>query len=170
MTKLIMSWSKCSIQMGKTGDNDAMATELFDVGVINDKSTNLQAEDGDKLEAKATGGITVAEEESEHKITLTTRVKEPAFDFESKLTGAELNAAKDELKVKTNIVPEDYSVVLTPKNVGATGIKARKTHVAFKPGFSEEEGQFVDLTFTILACGDGELYTKFKKKAPASGS
>lgn len=154
--------------MGKTGDNDTMATDLFDIGVINDKSTNLQAEDGDKLEAKATGGVTVAEEESEHKLTLTTRVKEPSFDFESKLTGATVNAAKDELKVTTNIVSDDYSVVLTPKNIGATGIKVRKTHVSFKPGFSEEEGQFVDLTFTILACDDGELYTKFKKKAAAS--
>lgn len=167
MAKLIMSWSRCDIQIGKTGENDAMAVDLFAIGVINDKSTNLQAEDGDKLEAKATGGVTVAEEESEHKITLTTRVKEPAFDFESKLTGAEINAAKDELKVKTNIVPDDYSVVLTPKNIGATGIKARKTHISFKPGYSEEEGQYTDLTFTILACEDGELYTKFKKKAPA---
>lgn len=161
-----MSWSKCSIKIGKTGDADVMATDMYDVGVISDKTTNLQVEDGDKLEAKATGGITVAEEESEHKVIVTARVKEPSFELEAKLTGATVNAAKDELKVTTNIVPEDHSLELTPKNIGATGIRARKTHVTYKPGYSEEEGQYVDLTFTILACEDGELYTKFKKKAP----
>lgn len=166
MSKIIMSWSKCSIKIGKTGAADAMATDMYDVGVISDKTTNMQAEDGSKLEAIATGGITVAEEESEHKITITTRVKEPSFEFESKLTGATVNSAKDELKVTTNIISEEHSLELTPKNIGATGIRARKTHVTYKPGFSEEEGHFVDLTFTVLACEDGELYTKFKKKAP----
>jgi hypothetical protein len=34
-----------------------------------------------------------------------------------------------------------------------------------KPGSSEEEGSYVDLTFKILACADGALYTKFKVKA-----
>ena len=29
--KVIMSWSKCKIEVGKTGDDEAMATELFDI-------------------------------------------------------------------------------------------------------------------------------------------
>lgn len=162
MSKIIMSWSKCKIEVGKTGAEDAMAAELTDIGVINDKSTTMSAEDGDTLTATATGGVVVAEEEGEPVITITTRVKEMSFAVETLFTGAV--ASNDELTVKTNIVPDDFSMKLTPKNIGAVGIKARRTHVSFRPGSSEEEGQYVDLTFKILACEDGELYKKFKVK------
>lgn len=164
MKKIIMSWSKCKIEVGKTGENDAMATELKDIGTINDKSTSLSSEDGETLTATATGGVVVAEEEGEPTIKVTTRIKEMDFDTEAAFTGATINDAKDEMKVTTNIVSDDWSFKLTPKNVGAVGIKVRRAHVSFRPGSSEEEGQFVDVTFKILACEDGELYTKFKVK------
>ena len=50
--KIIMSWSKCKIEVGKTGDDEAMAATLTDVGTINDKSTTLATEDGDELTVK----------------------------------------------------------------------------------------------------------------------
>ena len=53
--KIIMSWSKCKIEVGKTGDNDAMASSLVSIGTINDKSTTLGTEDGEKLTVTATG-------------------------------------------------------------------------------------------------------------------
>ena len=140
-----------------------MAATLTDVGTINDKSTTLATEDGEKLTATATGGIVVAEEEGEPVVTITTRVKEMDFDTEKIFTGA--TVSEDELVVKTNVVSDDFSVKLTPKNIGAIGIKARRTHVSFRPGSSEEEGSYVDLTFKILACSDGELYKKFRVKA-----
>lgn len=160
MSKIVMSWSKCKIEIGKTGENDAMAATLTDIGTINDKSTTLATEDGETLTATATGGIVVAEEEGEPTVTITTRVKEPSFALETLLTG---NAVADnELTVKTNVVSDDFSVKLTPKNIGAIGIKARRTHVSWRPGSSEEEGHYVDITFKILACADGELYKKFR--------
>lgn len=163
--KLIMSWSKCSIRIGKTGESDAMSNELKSIGIINDKSTTLEVGEGEKLQAKASGGIVVAQETSEGEITLKARVKEPAFDFESGLTGAALNAAGDELTVRTHIIQEDMSVEVTPKNIGATGIRVRKSSMTYKPGYSEDEGHYADVTWTVLACEDEELYTKFKKKA-----
>lgn len=163
--KIIMSWSKCKIEVGKTGADDAMAADLFELGHIKDKTTTLATEDGDSLTAVATGGVVVAEEEGEPQVTITTRIMEMPFDVESKLTGAVLEENSDELTVKTNIVPDDYSVKVTPKNIGATGVKVRRAHISFRPGSSEEEGQYVDVTFKILACEDGELYKKFKVKA-----
>lgn len=160
--KIIMSWSKCKIEVGETGENEAMATTLTDVGTINDKSTTLATEDGETLTATATGGIVVAEEEGEPVVTLTTRVKEMDFDTEKMFTGAVVSG--EELTVKTNVVSKDFSVKLTPKNIGSIGIKARRTHVYFRPGSSEEEGSYVDLKFKILACSDGELYKKFRVK------
>lgn len=165
MKKIIMSWSKVKIEVGRTGENDAMATVLASIGTINDKSTTLATEDGESLEAKATGGIVVATEEGEPVVTITTRVKEMDFDTEKMFTGATISEDGDELVVKTNVVSDDFSVKLTPKNIGAIGIKARRTHVSFKTGHSEEEGNYVDLTFKILACEDGELYRKFRVKA-----
>lgn len=161
--KIIMSWSKCKIEVGKTGEDEAMAVSLTNIGIINDKSTTLATEDGEKLTATATGGIVVAEEEGEPVVTITTRVKEMDFDTEKIFTGA--TVSEDELVVKTNVVSDDFSVKLTPKNIGAIGIKARRTLVSFRPGSSEEEGSYVDLTFKILACSDGELYKKFRVKA-----
>lgn len=165
MSKIIMSWSKCKIEVAKTPDTEEMPTALTNIGVINDQSTTLAAEDGNTLTALATGGITVAEEEGEPVVTLTTRVKEMSFAIETLFTGAVEDTTNNELKVTTNVVSDDFAVKLTPKNIGAIGIKARRTHVSFRPGSSEEEGSYVDLTFKILACEDGELYTKYRVAA-----
>ena len=67
------------------------------------------------------------------------------------------------LLVKSNVIAEEWSMEITPKNIGATGVRARRTSVLYKEGFSEDEGHFADVTFTIIQCSDGELYTKFKK-------
>jgi len=166
MSKLIMSWSKVKLEIGKTGANDAMATELFEPGVIKDKSTTLSAEDGDTLEAKATGGVVVASESNEPVLTLETTVMEQDFAVREKFGGATVNQ-DGELVVSSNLVDDDYSFVLTPKNVGATGIKVRKASVSLKPAYSEEEGHSTVLTFKILQCEDNELYRKFKVAASA---
>ncbi|MEG2065203.1 MAG: BACON domain-containing carbohydrate-binding protein, partial [Alistipes sp.] len=148
-----------------TGENEAMSDNLKSIGVINDQSTTLEVGEGEKLQAKATGGIVVAQEVGEGEIILKARVKEPAFDFEAGLTGAILNAVGDEMTVKTHVINEDMSVEVTPKNIGATGIRIRKSNMSYKPGYSEGEGYYADITWTVLACEDEELYTKFKKKA-----
>lgn len=165
--KVIMSWSKCKIEVGKTGADEAMAEDLFNIGTIKDKTTTMSTEDGDTLQAVATGGVVVAEEEGEPQVSITTRIMEMDFDTENKLTGAVKagTPGSETLKVTTNVIPDDFSLKLTPKNIGSTGIKARRTHISFRPGSSEEEGHYVDVTFKILACEDGELYTKFKVAA-----
>lgn len=162
--KIIMSWSKCRVEIGPTGANDAMATQLVSVGTTNDKSTSLSTSDGETLTAKASGGITVAEEEGEPEVVITTRVKEMDFDTEKMLTGAVISTDGDELDVKTNIVQGEFSVKVTPKNIGAQGIKAPKCSVKFRPGSSEDEGSYVDLTFKIIETEDGLLYKKFRVK------
>lgn len=72
------------------------------------------------------------------------------------------NAAGD-LLYKTNVVSKDWSVEITPKNIGATGVRIRKASVSYKEGYSEDDGQYADFEFTVLQCADGELYTKYKK-------
>lgn len=163
MAKKKMSWSKCQIEIGKTGENDVMATELTDIGTIKDKSSTLEASEGEALEAKATGGVLVAKEVSEGGYQLKTRVIEPTDELLTQLglgesTGGDFN-------VKTHVVEGDFSIKLTPKNVGAKGIKAPKCSVTYAPGWSEEEGAYADLTFDILK-GEGDYwYSIFTKTA-----
>lgn len=166
MSQIVMSWSECSIEIGKTGTSDAMAASLASIGTIKDKSTNMATAEGEKLEARATGGKLVAFESGEPIVTLTTRIIEPDYAFLAGILGATNDTTAGELKITSLLVKDEYSVKVTPLNIGATGIKARKTHVEYSEGFSESDGHFADLKFTILACADGELYTKFKKAAP----
>ena len=73
--------------------------------------------------------------------------------------------ANGNLLYKSNVTSNNYSVEITPKNVGATGVRIRKASLAYKDGYSEDEGHYAELTFTVIACADGELYTKFKREA-----
>lgn len=165
MAAIIMAWSKVSIKIGKTGVNDAMGTTLTSIGTIKDRSSNLESSDGDELRALATGGETVARERLEGGFLLTTRVIEPTNEL---LTLLELGTTgTGEFQVKTHIPAGDWSVEVTPKNVGAEGIKAPKTNITFKPGWSEEEGNYADLEFEILKGQAGYWYSKFVTTAPA---
>lgn len=169
--KKIMGWSKCNGRIAKTPDDETMAkdTDLQSVGTIKDKSATLEPSDGDTLEAKATGGETVAKETQEGGYLLKLRIIEPDNDLYKFFGLGEEDTAGEEFKVTTHVIEGNYSVEIEPKNVGAVGIRAPKTNVAFKPGWSEEEGNYVDLEFEIIKTepesGKGYWYSRFKKKA-----
>lgn len=161
MAKKIMAWSKCLVEIGKTGEQDVMATSLTSIGVIKDKSSTLEASEGEALEAKATGGELVAKEVSEGGYQLKTRVIEPTEELLTMLGLGETESG--DFNVKTHVVEGDWSVKMTPKNVGAKGIKAPKCSITYAPGWSEEEGNYADLTFDILK-GEGNFwYSIFTK-------
>lgn len=170
MAQIIMSWSECTITIGKTGEGDVMATSLKSVGTIKDRSTTLGSAEGDKLEAKATGGKTVAAEYLDGTFQLKTRIIEPPQELFVTLglgeTASSLPTdAEEATDIKTHIVPDDYSVKVTPKNVGATGINAPKTRLMVTPGYSEEEGHYLDLTADIVYSEvTKKWYQRFKKK------
>lgn len=147
--KVIMAWGKCKVEFGDTGDADAFATELTDVGLIKDQTTELSASDGDQLQMKSTGGEVVAQEDLEGTLQLVTTVIEPSPDLYEKLGIAEAEAG-DEQKVKTHIVPGDKSVKVTPHNKGARGIKAPLCRIKVAPALDEQNGNALTLTFSIF--------------------
>lgn len=166
--KIIMAWSKCKFEVGKTKDDDTMAETLTDIGTIKDKSSTLEPSDGESLEMKATGGETVAKETQEGGFTATTRVIEPTNALLTLLgLGEEVTTTdapdKGDFKVKTHIVDGDWSLKITPKNTGAKGIKAPKVNISYKPGWSEEDGNYADITFEILKGDAGYWYSIFTK-------
>ena len=164
-TKKAIAWSRCNFKIGKTGENDAMATNLTDIGVIKDKSSSLSPSDGDTLEMKATGGELVAKETLEGGYTATTRVIEPTDDLLSLLGISTTGTASGETNITTHIVDGDWSLQITPKNVGARGVKAPKCSITYKPGWSEEDGNYADIDFDILKGDAGYWYSIFTKTA-----
>ncbi len=175
MSQIIMSWSKCTIKDGiSTGKKEMpAAAEMSALGVINDKSTSLEATDGEELKATASGGVQVAYEQHEGGFQLTTRVKEPANVLFERYGLGKPAASGGDFEVKTHVVQSVRAVEVTPKNVGATGIKAPQCTVKFKPGRSEDEGEFVDITYVILPILNDDFevehwYSRFKKVKPAS--
>lgn len=171
MAKKIMAWSKCKFKIGKTGTDDAMATTLTSIGTIKDKSSTLEPTDGDVLEAKASGGETVAKETQEGGFLLKTRVIEPEDDLLTMLGLGEVDTTSQEFRMKTHVVEGDFSVEVEPKNYGAKGIRAPKTNVAYKPGWSEEEGNYADLEFEIVKTDKTDetknyWYSRYTKTKP----
>jgi hypothetical protein len=165
MAKKIMAWSKCKIEIGKTGDNDAMASNLTDVGVILNQSSTLTAEEGDRMQAIATGGEIVAEEPQEGTLVLETTIIEPTPELIDLL---ELGVTYDERNpahvIKTHVVNDNWSVKVTPKNEGAWGIEAPKCNISYIPAWSEENGNQAVLRFSILKTteisGNGNYWYK----------
>lgn len=140
-----------------------MAEEIFSIGTIKDKTTELSNDDGDTLEAIASGGIRVAKETKDGAFNLTARVIEPSAELYGRLGLSQAGVdGENENDVTTHIVDGDYSVKVVPKNDGAIGLKAPKTNITFKPGFSEEEGNYVDITWAILQTEGGKWYTRYK--------
>lgn len=162
--KIIMAWLECDIEIALSLEDGSFPTgELTGVGIIKDKSSTLEPRDGDTLEMKKTGGKVVAKETLEGGYALKTRVIEPTEEL---MTLLRLGAASGgEFNVKTHLVADQYAVKVTPKKIGAVGIKAPTTNVTYKPGWSEEDGNYVDLEFEILQGAADYWYSRFKKSA-----
>lgn len=169
MAKKIMAWSKCKIEIGKTGDSDAMAASLTDVGVILNQSSSLTAEEGDKMQAIATGGEIVAEEPQEGTLVLETTIIEPTPELIALLgLGAAVAENGTEQTITTHVVNDNWSVKVTPKNQGAWGIEAPKTTISYIPAWSEENGNQAVLRFSILKTTEAATNYWYKRFKTAS--
>lgn len=160
MSDVIMGWGKCTIKTGLTGASEAMASSLAELGIIKEDTATLTVDSGNVLEARETGGKTVAREEMDGNVSLNFRIIEPTNTLYTTFFGT---AAGDDgsMVVSTHVVADKFSVEVTPKNTGGIGLRARKCNVTFRPGWNDQEGNYVDITYNILACSDGELYTRF---------
>ena len=149
MDKIIMAWHKCKVEFGDTGENDAFADKLTDVGKIKNQTTQLSSNEGDTLTEVATGGEIVAMEQLDGTLQLQTTVIEPSEELYEAL-GIAGKAEAGEQQVKTHIVPGDKSVKVTPKNAGAKGIKAPVTRMSVAPVFDEQDGNALVITWNIV--------------------
>lgn len=168
--KLVMSWSQCKVLVGKTQidastGSEGEPTEWFELGYIKDKTTTLTAEDGDVLEAVATGGRKVAREQLEYTYNVAFTIMEMDYEIYAKLTGNKISDDKSNVTVVSNLINDDYALKIVPHNIGGNGIKALRGRLAIKESQSEEEGNYHECSYEILAQTNGTFYEKFKVTA-----
>ena len=170
--KIIAIWLECDIEIAKCKNDESFPTEgLESIGTIKNKSTTLEATDGESLELKSTGGHTVDIVETEGSLQLKTTTIEPTSLYKVLgLTDAELTDSVEQ-GIKTHVVDKRFAVKLTPKRIGGIGYKFPVTQVSVKPGGSEEEGGSAEITFNVIKPADESVawYTRFKKAAAGAG-
>ena len=159
--KIIMAWSKCKIDLAPMPEDESMAEDsaMFNVGIIRSNTTSLSTEEGDALQAIETGGAIVAEEKQEGTFELTTEIIEPTDDLYVNLGIGHMSGV--DLLVDTHIVPGNLSLILTPKNLGAKGIKIPKCSISVAPAFGDDTGHALTITASILQGEAGYWYSKF---------
>lgn len=164
-----MAWSKCKVEFGVATGSFTMPSSLTSCGVIKDKSAVLEALDGDELSAVGTGGEEVGHEDLEGGMQLTIRVIEPENALLTALGLGAVATGSTDYNVKTHIPANNFGVQVTPKNVGAIGIKCPLCSVKYKPGWSDADGNYADIVFRFLKIDeDSDWYSRFVKAAPAS--
>ena len=168
-TKIIAIWLECDIEIVKAADDENFPKSgLESIGVIKEKSTTLEATDGENLELKKTGGKVVDSVETEGGFELVTTVIEPSKLYKTLGLTEDDYDASGKMKVKTHVVEDRFAVKLTPKRVGGMGIEAPLCQVSFKPGGSEEEGGSAEVRFKFLFGNAGYWYERVKKTAASS--
>lgn len=169
--RIIAIWLECDIEIADCTENESFPTTgLASIGTIKEKSTTLEATDGEKLEVKGSGGHTVDMVETEGGFALKTTVIEPTKLYKALGLTEDDYDTTGKMKVKTHVVEKRKAVRLSPKRVGGMGIEVPVTQVSFKPGGSEEEGGSAELTFNFLFGQQGYWYERFKKAAATTGS
>lgn len=161
--KVIMAWSKCKMELAPMPENETMADDsaFFDVGYIRTNTTSLSSNEGDALQAIETGGAIIAEEKQEGDFALATEVIEPSANLYKNLGIGVMDKNGDDINVTTHIVPGNYCMRLTPKNLGAMGISAPKCSVSVSPAFGDDTGNALKLNVSILQGTAGYWYKKF---------
>lgn len=164
--RVIAIWLECNIDIAKAKDDETFPTEgLESIGDIKEKSTTLEATDGETFELKKTGGQIVDTVETEGGFELITTVIEPTKLYKTLGLTEDDYDTKGRMKVKTHVVEDRFAVRLTPKRVGGMGIEAPLTQIKFKPGGSEEEGGSAEVRFKFIFGAAEYWYEKFKKLA-----
>ena len=172
--RIIAIWQECDIQIAESATDETWPSgdsAFSSVGVIKEKTTTLEATEGETLELKSTGGHTVDIVETEGGLQLKTTTIEPTTLYKTLgLTDTEL-ADSVEQGIKTHVVDKRFAVKLTPKRIGGIGYKFPVTQVSVKPGGSEEEGGSAEITFNVIKPADESVawYTRFKKAAAGAG-
>lgn len=172
---MVMGWSKVHLAIGKTGAGDTLSTAWFSPGVIKEATTTMEVAAGDTQEMKATGGIVVAKLQKESTATIKTRVIEMPLTtlnvllpstYTAAVANAEAGSGGDRLDIKSFVTTDEYSIRIFADIPGGVGVECVKCQTSVVPGRSEEEGNYYDITFTVLKPSGSDKLVSYLSTRP----
>lgn len=172
MSKAITAWGKPTIASGATGDKGALSTALTDVGKIKEDSTSLELVKGTVNELFGEGHELVDKMELEGTWSLKFTIIKTTLEKIAEIFGLDAPTA-DKLPMKTTIVSEPRSYVVTPLLVGAIGAELPNCYTSLTPKFVAKEGWSVEVEVTTMvpeneSVAPATLFVKKAAAAPAS--
>jgi hypothetical protein len=142
---LTLAWGKCKIEAKNLTQKDSTWKE-FPTPV--ESSTQLEASQGDKKEAKIEGGTNEAVKYNANTYTLTFNIRQA-----SDRTGANDNFITD----LDGVVSDEYAVRITPENSNAIHALIRRAAVNVQQSFNADDGFIKTYTFDVLRPSDSTL-------------
>lgn len=138
----MLSWGKCTIWIGKLGEEDAAPSEWTKVPTPVENSTVLTATKGDKTEAKVEGGEVEAVKYGKNTYSL-------AFNIRA------AKGRKKPVEDKNGTIDGNYAVKLQPEDPTVEGLDIKKATLSMLPSFSTADGTIWQYTADVLLPEDG---------------
>lgn len=160
----VIGWGKSKAFMGVTGANDAMATQLKEVGAIKEDSTTLEMTKGSVLELFGEGHELLDRMEQESSFMLKFTIVKPSIDKVAEFFG--LKVVDGKLPLTTTVISEYRSYRIEPLLVGAIVAEIPKATTSVTPKFSTKEGWSIDVEVSSLQPATGAPCTLYPKPAP----
>lgn len=133
----VLSWGKNSIKITPITGTGASVSADTTFDKIVEGSTELTTTQGDKTEAKLEGGALEAVRYANNSYELVWQVRAKAGDYKQ-LTNSD------------GVVSGEFSLVLTPENDSAPGIKFARCSINVQTSYSSADGIITTYTATAL--------------------
>ena len=172
----VTAWGKITLNIGETGASDKMATDLSELGIVEEDSFALETEEGDKIQLFGTGHVLVDEKQLENIESVSCRVIVPSLEQITKfweVTKSTDTATKTEIyTVHSTVSNKYYSIQFLPELAGAIKLEAVKTKPSCQLTFEEKKGWVLQISFTIVPVQKDKKPEKFKlsKKIAAAAA
>lgn len=148
----VLSWGKPTVEIGKIGAADAAPTTWTTLPEIVEGTTNLNSEQGNKIEAVAEGGEIIDVRYSKNKYTLELEL------FVVK------GAAKP-IEDVDGVILDNYAVRLTPEDEATEGFIIDKASVSCTETWTSANGKRWKYIFSGLKPKTGNIIKPYLKPA-----
>lgn len=139
MATVTVGWGRCTIRVKKY-DDDTASWESFATPV--EDSTQLETEEGDKLEAAIEGGGNEA-------------VKYKKSTYQLQFQMRQVPERTDPITDTDGVVDDEYTVQVIPENEDAIGLEIPRAAVHVQTAFDTEDGITKTYIFDALTVSDG---------------
>lgn len=142
-----LAWGKCTIRIGKRGDNDQEPTDWVIAPTPVQDSTQLNPTQGDKTEAKVEGGENedVRYNRTTYQLVFNIRGakgRDPLFDDDE------------------GIIPGEYALELQPEDPTVEGIRIDRGTLSVNYTYTAADGVIWQYFLDVLKPSDGSQSVK----------